>query len=198
VTSAKHIYFVDEAHIHGYKKIYLIKSSCQLIVMQLKPWIVQKYGGTSIGKLLPEITGTIIPPYLQTHRVAVVCSARSGTTKSSGTTSLLLEAIRIATSNEPCHEDLCAITERIKNEHLVAAENAVGKDASEHLRTVRLEITKDCARLQQLLDATAMLAEISDHTTDRVLAIGETLSCRIVAASLQSKVSNNYTSGYKN
>jgi aspartate kinase len=165
--------------------------------MQLKPWIVQKYGGTSIGKLLPEITGTIVPPYLQTHRVVVVCSARSGTTKSSGTTSLLLEAIRIATSNEPYHEDLCAITERIRDEHLIAAENAVGKDASEHLRTVRLQIMKDCARLQQLLDATAMLAEISDHTTDRVLAIGETLACRIMAASLQSKVSSHYILSYR-
>jgi aspartate kinase len=156
--------------------------------MLSKPWIVQKYGGTSIGNLLPEITGFIVPPYLQTHQIAVVCSARSGTTKSSGTTSLLLETIRLATTSEPCHEDIIAIIEKIRGEHLLAAESALGPDAREHLRAVRLEIMKDCTKLRKLLEATAMLTEISGHTMDRVLATGESLSCRIVAASLQSKV----------
>ena len=55
-------------------------------------WIVQKYGGTSIGKFLPTIVDSITPSYLKTNRVVIVCSARSGKTKALGTTNLLLQA----------------------------------------------------------------------------------------------------------
>ena len=153
-----------------------------------KPWLVQKYGGTSIGKLLPTISESIIPLYLQSHRVAVVCSARSGTTKSKGTTSLLLDAIQLATSSDPRMVVLNLIIDTIKEDHLVAVDITLGGNAEDVLRTVQLQIMKDCEKLRSLLQATVMLAEISDRTTDRVLAIGETLSCRIVAASLEAKV----------
>ncbi|KAK4701890.1 aspartate kinase, partial [Phenoliferia sp. Uapishka_3] len=57
------------------------------------PVIVQKYGGTSVGKFLSVIGSEIIPSYLDGgNRVVVVCSARSGTSKSTGTTNLLLRA----------------------------------------------------------------------------------------------------------
>lgn len=55
-------------------------------------WIVQKYGGTSVGKFLSTIVHEIVPSYRAAHRVAVVCSARSGKTKALGTTNLLLQA----------------------------------------------------------------------------------------------------------
>jgi aspartokinase len=61
------------------------------LILQEKKWVVQKHGGTSLGKLLPAITGTIIPQYLRTQKIAVICSAISGTSKSMGTTSLLLK-----------------------------------------------------------------------------------------------------------
>ncbi|WFD31994.1 aspartate kinase [Malassezia sp. CBS 17886] len=68
------------------------------------PWIVQKYGGTSVGKFLDTIVGTICPSYQATHRVAIVCSARSGKTKALGTTTLLLQAgaQAIAVATSPC------------------------------------------------------------------------------------------------
>ncbi|BGP02092.1 Aspartokinase [Rhodotorula toruloides] len=57
------------------------------------PIVVQKYGGTSVGKQLHMITGNIVPQYLNDgYRVVVVCSARSGNTKATGTTNLLLRA----------------------------------------------------------------------------------------------------------
>lgn len=65
------------------------------------PWVVQKYGGTSVGKFLPAIVESITPSYLATNRVAIVCSARSGNTKALGTTSLLLQAA----SQAMMHED---------------------------------------------------------------------------------------------
>ncbi|KAF2263651.1 aspartate kinase [Lojkania enalia] len=156
--------------------------------IQTKPWIVQKYGGTSIGKLLNTITGSIVPEYLQSYNVAVVCSARSSTSKSKGTTSLLLDAIRLATSSETDTSGLDQVIDIIKEEHLVAARGAIDSEHSiDILRQLQVSIMKDCEQLRSFLKATWTLGEISERTQDRVLAVGETLSCRILAGSLRSK-----------
>lgn len=55
-------------------------------------WIVQKYGGTSVGKFAVNIARDIVPSYIGQHKIAVVCSARSGSAKALGTTNLLLKA----------------------------------------------------------------------------------------------------------
>ncbi|KAH9959436.1 Aspartate/glutamate/uridylate kinase [Russula dissimulans] len=55
-------------------------------------WCVQKYGGTSVGKFALSILENIVPDYLDRHKLAIVCSARSGSTKALGTTNLLLRA----------------------------------------------------------------------------------------------------------
>ncbi|KAJ3535829.1 hypothetical protein NMY22_g6309 [Coprinellus aureogranulatus] len=55
-------------------------------------WLVQKYGGTSVGKFAVKIARDIVSTYLDQHKLAIVCSARSGSTKALGTTSLLLKA----------------------------------------------------------------------------------------------------------
>ncbi|KAI0074988.1 aspartate kinase [Panus rudis PR-1116 ss-1] len=55
-------------------------------------WIVQKFGGTSVGKFAVRIAEDIVSQYLDQHKVAIVCSARSGSTKALGTTNLLLQA----------------------------------------------------------------------------------------------------------
>lgn len=50
-----------------------------------KDWVVQKYGGTSIGKF-PEEIANIICNELKRNRLAIVCSARSSGIKAEGTT----------------------------------------------------------------------------------------------------------------
>jgi aspartate kinase len=78
-------------------------------------WLVQKYGGTSVGKFASQIAENIVPyaqfctlrlpiqshlkflvnpcsDYLDRYKLAIVCSARSGSTKALGTTNLLLRA----------------------------------------------------------------------------------------------------------
>ena len=55
------------------------------IPTQERDWVVQKYGGTSIGKFPKEIT-EIICNELERNRLAVVCSARSSGIKADGTT----------------------------------------------------------------------------------------------------------------
>ncbi|KAG6873912.1 hypothetical protein C0995_009692 [Termitomyces sp. Mi166 len=62
-------------------------------------WLVQKFGGTSVGKFAVKIAEDIVAflrgytrNYIDQHKVAIVCSARSGTTKALGTTNLLLRS----------------------------------------------------------------------------------------------------------
>lgn len=50
-----------------------------------KDWVVQKYGGTSIGKFPKDIVN-IIYNELNHNRLAIVCSARSSGIKAEGTT----------------------------------------------------------------------------------------------------------------
>jgi aspartate kinase len=82
-----------------------------------------------------------------------------------------------------------AIIYRIEDDHLKAAERAIGKEATKILQATKAAIKNDCQRMSGLLKAAMVLDEISDRTTDRVLAFGETLSCRMVAGCLQTKVS---------
>lgn len=174
-----------------------------------KPWLVQKYGGTSVARFLKKITNVIIPSYLATHRVAVVCSARSGTTKSTGTTSMLLEAIRLATATSTTRHDseggnspaarACAVIDAIEGDHLAAASGLFDQDSNSGLvigdggvsilaQKLEQGIREDCEHLREFLTATSTIGEISERAQDHVLATGEKLSCRIVEACLKSKV----------
>ncbi|KAJ7732203.1 Aspartate/glutamate/uridylate kinase [Mycena olivaceomarginata] len=51
-----------------------------------------KFGGTSVGKFAANIARDIVSGYIDSNKVAIVCSARSGSTKALGTTNLLLRA----------------------------------------------------------------------------------------------------------
>ncbi|KAF5338091.1 hypothetical protein D9611_014192 [Ephemerocybe angulata] len=64
-------------------------------------WLVQKYGGTSVGKFAVKIARDIVSNYLDDHKLAIVCSARSGSTKALGTTSLLIKASAEALQRQP-------------------------------------------------------------------------------------------------
>jgi aspartate kinase len=48
--------------------------------------VVQKYGGTSVGKFAWKIVTDVIKPSLAKEHVAVVCSAISAKVKADGTT----------------------------------------------------------------------------------------------------------------
>ncbi|KAK5113760.1 hypothetical protein LTR85_010777 [Meristemomyces frigidus] len=158
---------------------------------QIKPWIVQKYGGTSIGKLLPQIIDETIPHALQSARVAVVCSARSGTTKTNGTTSLLISAIRAATASKTNTRELDRIIDALEAEHLQAAclalrNGCASTECARLLSELQAHMQRDCDGVRQVLHAAWSAGEMSVQTQDRVLATGEKLACRVVAAALKS------------
>lgn len=162
-----------------------------------RPWIVQKYGGTSIGKLLARITTDIVPQYLVTSKVAVVCSALSGTVKSKGTTTLLLDAVRLATTSETSTDQLDLVIDALKASHLDAARIAIrsriGAESERLEDELQSQISADCEHVRSILRASWTIGELSERTQDRVLATGEKLACRIVAASLRNMVSPNIT-----
>ncbi|RFU30812.1 hypothetical protein B7463_g5523, partial [Scytalidium lignicola] len=125
--------------------------------LQENQWVVQKYGGTSLGKLLDTITSNIIPKYLKTTRVAVVCSALSGTTKSLGTTSLLLQAIDNAVGSSRSEEALKRTINTIKEEHIKACRLALASGATKNkdqlLVEIELQIVDECNQLYCFLAA---------------------------------------------
>jgi hypothetical protein len=57
--------------------------------------VVQKFGGTSVGKFALEMVTNVIKPSLVKDHVAVVCSAVSATVKADGTTNRWVSAFSI-------------------------------------------------------------------------------------------------------
>ncbi|KAF9999643.1 Aspartokinase [Entomortierella chlamydospora] len=148
-----------------------------------KPWLVQKFGGTSIGKFIDTIAGNIVPSYLTTNRVAVVCSARSSESKSSGTTNRLLRAA--ASAITPGSNEYIETVQEIRLDHLDAAQKYISNDSN--LKRVQEEINLDCDHLKSFLEAAQIINEISPRSKDIIMAVGEKLSCRIVAALLEDR-----------
>ncbi|CAO1621908.1 unnamed protein product [Parajaminaea phylloscopi] len=137
-------------------------------------WVVQKYGGTSVGKFLEQITSTIVPSYLASSpslRLALVCSARSGSTKAKGTTNLLLTAATQALEggrSSGGHDDLASSVGSLRDP---SPSNSGGTDSpagsshgpapfeqtidvllQEHLAAVGVAVRKD-ADLRDRLEA---------------------------------------------
>ncbi|KAF9919966.1 Aspartokinase [Linnemannia zychae] len=144
--------------------------------LSTRPWIVQKFGGTSIGKFVHTITSTIIP-------VAIVCSALSSETKSLGTTNRLLRAA--ASALEPGPTEFTQIVHDIRFDHLTAARENISNPTM--LRRIENEINQDCNHLQTFLSAIQTIEEISPRSKDSIMAVGERLSCRIVAGILEDQ-----------
>jgi aspartate kinase len=149
-----------------------------------KPWLVLKFGGTSIGKFLNAMTD-IIQTSIEHHRVVLVCSARSNDTKSQGTTSLLLQAAHhLFPTNDAIKQHLLLI-DQIMDDHCRAAWRSI-KDYS---RRSQLEgdITDTCRKLHAFMQAAEIIDELTPKSLDYIISMGERLSCMLVAAALQDK-----------
>ncbi|KAI6091120.1 aspartate kinase [Hypoxylon rubiginosum] len=156
-----------------------------------KPWLVQKYGGTSLGKLLDNICSSIIPQYALGHNLIVVCSAFSGTLKASGTTSLLLQCIAFAELGIDAQKRLIDLVDLIRDNHLHVLEAFASAPARVATHTKLYDDTvaavqKECETLKRFLLAAQIVGELSPRSKDRVIALGEKLASVIVAACLTS------------
>ncbi|PIA18064.1 aspartate kinase [Coemansia reversa NRRL 1564] len=152
-----------------------------------KPILVLKFGGTSVGKFVQNICGQIIPDLLTTHRVVVVCSARSTDVKAKGTTTRLVKAADTVLGTVPgSHQQ---IVQDILDDHLDAIreniDNAAARDS------LSKSLTDVCRRLRVFLEAAEVINEVSPKSKDIIIGTGEKLACEYVAAILQDKGVNS-------
>ncbi|EDO16133.1 hypothetical protein Kpol_1070p16 [Vanderwaltozyma polyspora DSM 70294] len=143
-------------------------------------WVVQKYGGTSVGKFPFQIVDEIIKVYSCPQgldkNVAVVCSARSSYTKAEGTTSRLLKCCDLASQEQ----DFSDIIEVIRQDHISNAENLITDPV---LQTKLVTDTnKELDSVVKYLEASKILGEVSTRTMDLVMSCGEKLSCLFMAS----------------
>lgn len=141
-------------------------------------WVVQKFGGTSVGKFPLDIAQNIVKPWTKTHNVAVVCSARSTNTKSEGTTTRLL----LASDRAQDGEEFRDILKLIEDDHVA---NAQANIQSPSLRDQLIADSRAEVRdVERLLDACCVIGEISCKSQDAIMACGEKLSCLFMSALL--------------
>ncbi|KAI2608648.1 aspartate kinase [Hypoxylon fragiforme] len=153
-------------------------------------WIVQKFGGTSVGKFPDNVSN------LSSNKIAVVCSARSSGKKATGTTSRLLEvykqlrAISAATSNEITQNELVEAAKLIIwdvcEEHTQAAHTFVKCPNLQKELTAGIEA--DCQELiDYIIAAKRFNLEVNARSKDRVVSFGEKLSCRFMTYLLKDR-----------
>lgn len=121
-----------------------------------RPWLVQKYGGTSLGKLTDAICGSIIPSYTEKHRLVVVCSALSGTLKAKGTTSLLLECIALSERGVDAQEQMINLIHLIRDNHVAVLDSIFEtqkQPSFEGYDITKTEIVRECESLKRFLIA---------------------------------------------
>eukprot|EP00126_Sphaerothecum_destruens_P005725 Sdes_comp18993_c0_seq1m9533 len=136
-------------------------------------FIVQKFGGTSIGqgKRLCDVASIVIET-LKTYYPIVVLSAMSGYVKTEGTTSLLLQAANSAISKDM--KEMHRIISKLKTYHIVAIHEALGE--CEASSSLQLQINEILDRLKSFLEAIQVIGELSHRSIDIVIGTGERLS----------------------
>ncbi|KAG4416453.1 hypothetical protein IFR04_010431 [Cadophora malorum] len=160
-------------------------------------WVVQKFGGTSVGKFAVNIAEDIVRASLKDNKIAVVCSARSTGKKVEGTTSRLLEVFSVleevnsVKDIESVHyESLVTEYERLVHviceDHVHAARTHI-RDESIQAALVK-EVEDECKEIVEYREAAQRWhLEIDGRSKDRIVSFGEKLSCRFVASLLQDR-----------
>ncbi|KIL62909.1 hypothetical protein M378DRAFT_165181 [Amanita muscaria Koide BX008] len=180
-------------------------------------WLVQKFGGTSVGKF-PTKIADVVSNYIDQYQVAIVCSARSGSTKALGTTNLLLRAASEAlhrpskspyhsrsntsTNGSPQLSDSSpsptpngnskeSVPDFVATVDLLREEHMAAARSSindpEILRELEGEIGQDCDWLRNFLFAAKLIDEISPRSRDTIVGLGEKLGCKIMTAVLRDQ-----------
>ncbi|KAJ5012779.1 Aspartate kinase FUB3 [Colletotrichum sp. SAR 10_99] len=124
-------------------------------------WVVQKFGGTSVGKFPDKIATDIVRASLAKNKVVVVCSARSTGKKVEGTTSRLLgvynklKGIAAATNTEEVQNDLMSqargLIDDITNDHVSAVKTFIKNP--ELQASLDQEIRDECQELVEYIVA---------------------------------------------
>lgn len=130
-------------------------------------WVVLKFGGSSVANAdnWPTIASLCAKRQEDGHRVIVVCSALGGVS----------DALQDLLDN-PLSDDGAARLATIAEQHRLIAK-AVGIDADSILEA-------SFAELEQLVAGIQLIGEVSVKVRARVMALGELMSTRLIAAYL--------------
>ena len=144
-------------------------------------WVVQKFGGSSLGnaKRLCNVA-QVIRDTLKQQQVIVVVSAMSSSTKSEGTTSRLLEAGVLALKGGP----FSRILDLIEQTHFEALPEAIPDP--EIKEEVKDYIHQELRSLKSILEAIRVIQEISPRSQDLIIGTGERLSARLLSGVLKN------------
>lgn len=121
-------------------------------------------------------------------RIAVVCSARTSTSKNEGTTSRLVRASLDALDQTSGRYR--EIVEAIRLDHLQAGKDACGvwgSSKSSMLDEYSQMVNGECKKLLKILESAQYLRAVTNQTEDMVISTGEKLSCLYMTAVLQSR-----------
>ncbi len=142
--------------------------------------IVQKFGGTSLGKA-DRMRGVaeIVKNSLKNDRVVLALSAMSSYVKSEGTTSKLIEAADAALAKKDFH----GIIDFIEEHHLEAISELMTGELREQVAD---EIKEELRGLKSFLGAISVIGEMSTRSQDVIIGMGEKLSACIFAGLLNS------------
>jgi aspartate kinase len=138
--------------------------------------VVQKFGGTSVGNAERlQSVAAIIESTKKKQQVIAVVSAMSGTTKSEGTTNLLLGSAEAALKGE----SFDTLVDLLDRNHVQAVEGAIKTPA---LREEAISFVRDeLKRLRSFLRAIGVIKELSPRSQDNIMAVGERLSAKLVS-----------------
>ncbi|KAK6536590.1 Aspartokinase [Arthrobotrys megalospora] len=169
---------VNGDHSHMYNSVEFLRSN-----QAPAGWIIQKFGGTSVGKFPEKIAEEIVKVYVAQNKVAIVCSARSTDTKAEGTTNRLLNAAAQAmVADSTKYLD---VVDQIREDHLHEARKLIrSPDLAEELCG---HIEAECGKLASFLGAAQIINEISPKSKDIIIGAGEKLSCRLMATLLRDR-----------
>ncbi|MBU2512843.1 aspartate kinase [bacterium] len=145
-------------------------------------YIVQKYGGTSIGHSdrMINVANIVKETLKDGKHTVIVLSAMSESGKKEGTTSRLMAAAEEAIAKGSYYK----IIDLIEMHHLKVA-NSIIKDLRLRIQ-LEDQIREELLKLKSFLDAIQVIGEISQRSMDVVISTGEKLSARIFASLLNS------------
>lgn len=143
-------------------------------------FIVQKFGGTSLGKA-KRMKGVaeIVKQSLEKDRIIVALSAMSSYVKSEGTTSKLIEAAETAVTKGAFFR----IIDHLEEYHVSTVKELMRGEIQEQ---VIQELENELKSLKSFLEAISVIGEISPRSHDVIIGTGEKLSAFIFAALLNS------------
>lgn len=122
-------------------------------------------------------------PFTRSYRVAVVCSARSSSTKNDGTTNRLLNAYKYCLSPE--FDRSKNLVQSIRRDHLTAAHDYIKNPNLVSILVDKIEL--ECDQLLQLLLATRTIGHGTFYIRDKVISVGERLACLFLSTTLRDR-----------